>query len=73
AMHALRREMGDPAFDRLLHEWPSRYRHGNATWADFEGMAGRISGKNLKEFFAAWFRGTTLPADADLFPGSLRS
>ena len=73
ALHALRREIGDPAFNRLLHDWPSRFRHGNATWADFETMATQVSGRNLHEFFDGWFRGTKLPADADLFPGSLRS
>ena len=73
ALHALRREIGDPAFNRLLHDWPSRFRHGNATWADFETMATQVSGRNLHEFFDVWFRGTKLPADADLFPGSLRS
>jgi len=73
ALHALRREIGDPAFAKLLREWPSRFRHGNATWADFEAMVTRISGKGLRTFFDTWFRGTKLPADADLFPGSLRS
>jgi aminopeptidase N len=73
AMHALRRKVGDPAFDRILHEWPARYRHGNATWAGFEALAGQISGQNLHAFFDDWFRGTKLPSDLDLFPGSLRS
>jgi aminopeptidase N len=69
----LRRRIGDPAFNRLLHDWPSRYRHGNASWSDFETMATQVSGQNLRSFFDEWFRGTKLPADADLFPGSLRS
>ena len=25
ALHALRRQIGDPAFDRLLHAWPAHY------------------------------------------------
>lgn len=50
-----------------------KYRHANATWTDFENMAGSIAGQDLKAFFADWFHGTALPADADLFPGSLRS
>ncbi|WP_328447844.1 M1 family metallopeptidase [Amycolatopsis sp. NBC_00438] len=73
ALHALRRKIGDPAFDRLLHDWPAKYRHGNATWTAFENMTGSVSGQDLHTFFTDWFHGTSLPADADLFPGSLRS
>jgi aminopeptidase N len=72
AMHALRGAIGEVAFSRVLSEWPAKYRHGNASWADFESFVSGISGKDLHTFFDSWFRGTTIPADADLYPGHLR-
>ncbi|SEP25051.1 M1 family metallopeptidase [Amycolatopsis saalfeldensis] len=73
AMHALRRRMGETAFDRLLHEWPAEHRHGNATWDQFEQLVSKVSGQNLTAFVDDWFRGAKRPDDADLYPGSLRS
>jgi aminopeptidase N len=69
AVHALRGTIGEEVFGRVLREWPAKYRHGNASWADFEAFVTGISGKDLHKFFDAWFRGTTLPGDADLYPG----
>ncbi len=73
ALHALRRKVGDAAFDRILHTWTTAHRHANATWSDFETMVSQVSGQNLRAFLEDWFRGTKLPVDADLYPGSLRS
>ena len=73
ALHALRRKVGDTTFDKILHAWPAEHRHGNATWADFEALVNRISGQDLRAFYDDWFRGTKLPAEADLFPGSLHT
>lgn len=71
ATHALRRQIGDPAFDRALKEWMSAHRDGNASWPEFEAHAEKISGQDLDGFFAAWFRGDRLPADEYLWPGPL--
>ncbi|HEX2131041.1 MAG TPA: M1 family metallopeptidase [Actinophytocola sp.] len=71
ALHALRRQIGDEAFDRVLLEWPRRHRDDNASWPEFERLTQEISGQDLTEFFAAWFRGDSKPADEFLYPGSL--
>ncbi|WP_052583912.1 M1 family metallopeptidase [Saccharomonospora iraqiensis] len=63
AVHALRRQVGDTAFDRMLREWPAEHADGNARWPQFEEFAERISGKDLRGFFDAWFRGAQQPAD----------
>ncbi|WP_344862902.1 M1 family metallopeptidase [Amycolatopsis ultiminotia] len=72
AVHALRRELGEAAFSKLLHEWTTEHRHGNANWADFEKLVSQVAGRDLSGFLTDWFHGTKLPADADLYPGSLR-
>jgi aminopeptidase N len=72
ALHALRREIGDEAFNKVLKEWPAKYRDGNASWPDFEKMVTETSGKDLTAFFEAWFRSDTQPSDEFLYPGPLR-
>lgn len=72
AIHALRRQIGDEAFARVLPEWSAAHRDGNASWPEFERFVADIAGQDLGEFFDAWFRGTRLPTDEFLFPGSLR-
>jgi len=72
ALHALRRTIGDDAFFQILKTWPALHRDGNATWPQFESYAEQITGKDLKGFFDAWFRGATQPADQYLWPGTLK-
>lgn len=72
AMHALRRQIGDPAFDAVLKGWVQRHSGGNASWSEFEDYVAEVSGQHLDGFFDAWFRGTERPADAYLWPGTLR-
>jgi aminopeptidase N len=72
ALHALRRQIGDPAFDRVLHEWNARHKDGNASWPQFEDLAQEVAQQNLRPFFDAWFRADTKPADEFLYPGNLR-
>jgi aminopeptidase N len=72
ALHALRRQIGDPAFDRVLREWPARHRDSNASWAQFEEFVGEVAGQDLRAFFDAWFRSEGKPAGEYLYPGSLR-
>lgn len=71
ALHALRKEMGDPAFFTLLKQWPADHKGGNATFDEWEAMANQIAGKNLTPFIDAWFRGTTKPAKEFLHPAGL--
>ena len=73
AIHALRRQIGDPAFDAVLKGWAQRHADGNASWRQFEDYVEEVSGQQLDGFFDAWFRGTERPADEYLFPGALRS
>ena len=72
AMHALRRTIGDDVFFQILKTWPALHRDGNATWPQFESYVEQVSGKDLRGFFDAWFRGTTKPADQYLWPGTLK-
>nr|WP_042198278.1 M1 family metallopeptidase [Kibdelosporangium sp. MJ126-NF4]CEL23309.1 putative metallopeptidase [Kibdelosporangium sp. MJ126-NF4]CTQ94471.1 putative metallopeptidase [Kibdelosporangium sp. MJ126-NF4] len=72
AMHALRRQIGDDAFNRVLKEWPAAHKDGNASWPQFEEFVQKIAGQDLRGFYDAWFRGDRIPADQYLYPGSLR-
>jgi aminopeptidase N len=71
ALHALRRKIGEQAFDRVLKDWPAAHRDGNASWPEFEQFVSGIAGADLGGFFADWFHGDKIPSDAALFPGSL--
>lgn len=71
AVHALRRQLGEQAFDRLLKGWTARHRGGNASWPQFEDYAAEVSGQQLDGFFQAWFRDSRRPAEQYLWPGSL--
>lgn len=73
ALHALRRKVGETAFDKILHTWTAAHRHANGTWAEFETLVSQAAGQDLRKFLDSWYRGDELPAEADLFPGSLRS
>ncbi len=42
ALHALRLSVGDAAFFAILREWTATFRHGVATTADFEAVAGPV-------------------------------
>ncbi len=72
ALHALRRQLGDETFDRVLRTWIAAHRDGNASWPEFEAHVEQVSGQDLDGFFAAWFRGDSLPSDEYLWPGTLR-
>ncbi|GAA2795451.1 M1 family metallopeptidase [Crossiella cryophila] len=72
ALHALRRQLGEQAFDRLLRRWPQEHRASYADWPRFEALAKEVSGQDLDGFFTAWFRGATVPADVYLWPGPLK-
>ncbi len=71
ALHALRREIGDPKFFELLKKWPDTYAGRTATFGDLEKMASELAGKDLTSFFQIWFRGTAAPKKSD-YPAALR-
>ncbi|MFF8710545.1 M1 family metallopeptidase [Streptomyces sp. NPDC015184] len=70
-LHALRRTVGDGAFFGTLRTWTRVHAHGNASFRQFEALAAKVSGKDLRGFFAAWVDGTVVPPRKYLYPGSL--
>ncbi|MFD7588995.1 M1 family metallopeptidase [Kitasatospora sp. NPDC059811] len=70
-MHALRRTVGDDTFFATLKRWTADHAYGNASFPQFEALAAKVSGKDLKGFFDAWAHGTTIPAKEYLYPGPL--
>lgn len=72
ALHALRRQVGDQAFHRLLKQWPREHRGDYAGWPQFAQFAEQLTGQDLTGFFQAWFLDATVPADEYLWPGGLK-
>ncbi|MBD0738172.1 M1 family metallopeptidase [Streptomyces sp. CBMA29] len=62
AIQALRDTIGDRDFRTLLKAWPALHRYGNATIADFQRLAERISGQRLGTFFRTWLYTAAKPA-----------
>ena len=62
-LHALRHELGDDAFFRLLRTWVERYGGRSAGTADFEALAAEVAGRDhdLSGLFDAWLRAPQLP------------
>jgi aminopeptidase N len=61
-LHALRLEVGDDAFFKILKTYFERYKDGNATTADFIAVAGEVSGKDLTGFFDGWLYSEKMPS-----------
>jgi aminopeptidase N len=53
-LHALRLQIGDDAFFRLLRRWVSTQAGGTVTTAEFIALAERVSGQQLDELFDVW-------------------
>lgn len=62
AIQALRNAVGDDRFFQILRAWPAEHRYGNATVADFQALAERISGKKLGDLFQTWLYTAAKPA-----------
>jgi len=60
-LHALRLEVGDEVFFKIMQTYFDRYQGGNATTADFITIAEEVSGKNLADFFDTWLYGDVVP------------
>lgn len=61
AYKLLRDTMGAQKFEQLLRTYLQEYRGKNASIDDFEKLASRIQGDNLRYFFARWVEGTGVP------------
>jgi aminopeptidase N len=60
-LHALRLEVGDEAFFKILKTYYERYKDGNATTDDFIGVAEEVSKNDLTKFFNDWLYGEKIP------------
>ncbi|MEV0591654.1 M1 family metallopeptidase [Nonomuraea cavernae] len=61
-LHALRKEIGDRTFFRLLKTWTEQHRYGNATTPEFIALAQQLSGKDLRSLFDVWLFQPRKPA-----------
>ncbi|MEU1184630.1 M1 family metallopeptidase [Streptomyces sp. NPDC005820] len=61
-LQALRTEIGDRAFFRVLRAWAQQHRYGHGTTAQFERLAERESGKDLGALFQKWLYGAGKPS-----------
>ncbi len=59
-LHALRLEVGDETFFKILQSYYKQYAGGNAGTADFIAVAEKVSGKDLGAFFDSWLYSDTL-------------
>ncbi|MBA3770355.1 MAG: tetratricopeptide repeat protein, partial [Blastocatellia bacterium] len=57
----LRDTMGAAKFDQLLRNYLNEYRGKGASIDDFEKLAARVHGSELRYFFARWVEGTGVP------------
>ncbi|MBA4609081.1 immune inhibitor A [Aeromicrobium sp. Marseille-Q0843] len=62
ALHALRLEIGDGDFFRLLRRWTAMQAGGNVRTDEFTSLAERVSGEDLDAFFTAWLFTPEKPA-----------
>ena len=60
-LHALRAELDDELFFRLLRTWVERHFDANATTADFVALAEELAERELDDFFDAWLHGAEVP------------
>jgi aminopeptidase N len=61
-LQALRNRVGDPAFFQILRTWAATHRYGNGTVDQFEALAQRLSGQDLRDFFINWLDDPFKPA-----------
>ncbi len=61
ALRMLRETIGKDKFDQLLRTFLENYRGKNASIDDFEKLASKVAGENLRYFFAQWVEGTGVP------------
>jgi aminopeptidase N len=64
AVQALRNAVGDDAFFAILKGWPKEHAYGNASVADFQAYAEKVSGKPLAALFDTWLFQPSKPAAA---------
>jgi aminopeptidase N len=60
-LHALRLEVGDEDFFKIMKTYFERYKNGNASTKDFIAVAEEVSGKDLADFFNGWLYEDKMP------------
>jgi aminopeptidase N len=60
-LHALRLEVGDETFFKILQSYYEKYKGSNVRTADFIAVAEQVSGKELSDFFDRWLYSEDLP------------
>ena len=63
-LQALRTEIGDEVFFRVLRQWAQRNRDGNVSTAEFIAAAERASGRDLAALFEVWLSTPAKPASS---------
>ncbi|WP_248961652.1 M1 family metallopeptidase [Sphaerisporangium perillae] len=53
-LQALRRQIGDETFFKLLRTWTAQHKYGSATTDQFVNLAEKLSGRQLDDLFNAW-------------------
>lgn len=64
-LQALREEVGDETFFKILQMYAEKFRYGVAGTDDFIAVAEEASGKDLKSFFDQWLFSKEMPNFAD--------
>lgn len=57
----LRETVGKDKFEKILRDFLAQYRGKRASIYDFETLASKDAGENLRYFFARWVEGTGVP------------
>jgi aminopeptidase N len=60
-LEALRLTVGDVTFFKILRQWVTDHRYGNASTADFVALSEKVSGRDLDALFKSWLDDTGLP------------
>jgi aminopeptidase N len=60
-LHMLRNVVGDSVFQKIIQSYYQQYKGGNADTRDFEAVAEKVSGKDLKWFFDQWLYRPGIP------------
>ena len=61
AFKLLRDTLGTQKFDQLMRTYLQQFRGKNASIDEFEKLASKVAGNNLRYFFARWVEGTGVP------------
>ncbi len=61
ALHALRLELGEETFYKILRVYYDRYRLGHTTTDEFIALVNEVSGKDMNSFFHAWLYQEKIP------------